>query len=352
MSATAIVEATFLAFIPTLLYALLIWWLDRHEKEPKGLLLVAFLWGAVPAIILAIILSLASRVPLQALITSEGVLRIAEAGLVAPIVEEAVKGIILVFLFLAFRREFDNVLDGIVYGALVGLGFAFVENVLYLAGEASRTGTDGMVRLWLLRAGLFGLNHSMFTALTGAALGFARSLPGGAMRGFVGALGMGAAMIMHALHNTLVTAPGVLATGADAENAMVAACLGAVAADWGGVLLVFILATISSVREGRIIREQLMEEVALGRITPYEYETLSSGGRRWGARWSALMRGGFGRWRKLGRFFDLATELAFRKHRRTEGRPHHQATNAEVINRLRWEIDYHKWLMLGGQGPA
>src|SRR5687768_2549145 len=209
----AIVEATFLALLPTILFALLIWWLDRHEKEPVPLLLIAFLWGAIPAIILAIALSLAVDVPLQGLITSEGMLKIAEASLVAPIVGEAVKAVILVFLFLAFRREFDNVLDGMVYGALVGLGFAFVENVLYLVGEASRSGTDGMVRLWLLRAGLFGLNHAMFTALTGAALGFARSLPTGASRGFVAALGLGAAMIMHALHNALVTAPAILATG-------------------------------------------------------------------------------------------------------------------------------------------
>lgn len=346
----AVVEATFLALLPTILFALLIWWLDRHEKEPVPLLLVAFLWGAIPAIILAIVLSLAVGVPLQGLITSEGMLRIAEASVVAPIVEEAVKAIVLVFLFLAFRREFDNVLDGIVYGALVGLGFSFVENVLYLVGEAGRTGTEGMVRLWLLRAGLFGLNHSMFTALTGAALGFARSLPTGAVRGFVAAIGLGAAMIMHALHNALVTAPAILATGADGENIVLAACLGAIAADWGGVILVIVLATISSVREGRIIRQELYEEMMVGRFTPYEYETLSRGSKRWGARWRALFSGGLGKWRRLGRFFDLSTELAFRKHRRAEGRLHHQEANARVIDRLRWEIDYHKGQMLGARG--
>jgi RsiW-degrading membrane proteinase PrsW (M82 family) len=345
----AIIEATFLALLPTIFFAILIWWLDRHEKEPFPLLMVAFLWGAVPAIVLAIALSLAVGVPLSGLITSEGLLKIAEASIVAPIVEEAVKGLILVFLFLAFRREFDNVLDGIVYGAMVGLGFAFVENVLYLVGAASRTGTDGMVQLWLLRAGLFGLNHSMFTALTGAALGFARSLPGGAARGLVAAIGLGAAMIMHSLHNALVTAPGILATGPDSENLVIAACLGAIAADWGGVLLVLIMATISGIREGRILREQLIEEVELGRLTLYEYETVANNSKRWGARWRALFSGGFGKWRRLGRFFDLVTELAFRKHRRYEGKPHHQEANARVIDRLRWEIDYHKWLVAGSR---
>ena len=293
-------------------------------------------------------LSLAANVPIERLIDDAGLVRIAEASVVAPIVEESVKAIVLVFLFLVFRREFDNVLDGIVYGALVGLGFSFVENVLYLAGEGSETGTDGMLQLWLLRAGLFGLNHSMFTAFTGAALGFARSLPGGAVRGLVASLGLGTAMIMHGIHNLLVTAPGILARGANSENVVLAACLGAVVADWGGILLIFVLATISGVREGRIIREQLLEEVWAGRLTPQEYEILASGGKRWSTRWSALGKGGYKRWRQLGRFFDLATNLAFRKHRRTEGNPSHQERNAREIERLRWQIDYHKGLVAGG----
>src|SRR5437879_9967802 len=53
---TVIAIATLLALVPTLFYALFIWWLDRHEKEPLPLLLVAFLWGAVPAILIAIVL--------------------------------------------------------------------------------------------------------------------------------------------------------------------------------------------------------------------------------------------------------------------------------------------------------
>src|SRR5262245_56206050 len=128
---TVLLVATMLALVPTLLYGVLLWWLDRYEKEPLPLLLVAFMWGAVPAIALALILEVVAGIPLQEFVLVDQTREITEAGLVAPIVEEAVKAVILVVLFLAYQREFDNVLDGIVYGAMVGLGFAFVENVLY-----------------------------------------------------------------------------------------------------------------------------------------------------------------------------------------------------------------------------
>src|SRR5207244_1618973 len=126
--------------------------------------------------------------------------RITEIGLMAPIVEEAVKAIILVVLFVFSWREFDDMLDGIIYGAMVGLGFAFVENVLYLTGSAyddaigSQPNVGSVIQLWLLRAGLFGLNHSMFTAFTGAALGLARSVKLRWQRGLVTSFGLGAAM--------------------------------------------------------------------------------------------------------------------------------------------------------------
>ena len=45
----------FLSFAPMFLYACILWWFDRYEKEPLPLLVAAFLWGAVPSIILALI---------------------------------------------------------------------------------------------------------------------------------------------------------------------------------------------------------------------------------------------------------------------------------------------------------
>ncbi|HEX8220985.1 MAG TPA: PrsW family intramembrane metalloprotease [Chloroflexia bacterium] len=346
-----IVIAAVLAFVPTLVYALLVWWLDRYEKEPIPLLIVAFLWGAVPAVILAILLEIGAGIPLQTLILAEAPREFAEVSLVGPAVEEAVKAIILVVLFVAYRREFDNVLDGIVYGAMVGLGFAMVENVLYLQsfayGEGGGPNIGSMIALWLLRAGLFGLNHSMFTAFTGAALGLARSLKSSWQKGFVPVLGLLAAILFHAAHNGLTSVVGIAGEG-EQGDLVLGACLAVLASDFGGILLVLVLAIISSVREGRVIRDTLREEVALGRLTPDEYDTLMSGRKRWSARWTVLFSLGFRRWRQIGKFFDLATELAFRKHRMADGDPIHQNMSARDIARLRQDIDALKMQIISG----
>src|SRR5205823_1358079 len=103
-----------LALAPTIIYALLLWWLDRYEKEPLPLLFVAFIWGAVPAIVIAILLEVVAGFPLQQIIVEADVRKITEASLIAPIVEEAVKAVILVALFVVSWREFDDVLDGVI----------------------------------------------------------------------------------------------------------------------------------------------------------------------------------------------------------------------------------------------
>lgn len=347
-----LVLAVVLAFVPTLVYAMFIWWLDRYEKEPVPLLLVAFMWGALPAIVLAFILEVAADAPLQQFLLPTHA-EVTGASLLAPIVEEAAKAIILVVLFLAYRREFDNVLDGVIYGAMVGLGFAFVENVLYFlsaGGDQGLPSIEQMLTLWVLRAGVFGLNHSMFTAFTGAALGLARSLKKGWQRGLVPGLGLGTAMLFHAIHNFLVSAIGLLSDDESNVGLVLGACFGALASDYLGLILVLGLAITSSIREGHIIRETLLEEVALGRLTPDEYHMLMSGARRWSARWSVLFSGGFRRWRQTGRFFDLATELAFRKHRMHDGDVIHQAISAREIAHLRQEIDNLKLAMASVYG--
>lgn len=350
---SVITIATILALVPTLVYAMLVWWLDRHEKEPLPLLVVAFLWGAVPAVILALILEIAVGFPLEQVIATDATREVTTASLVAPIVEECVKAIILVVLFLAYRREFDNVLDGVVYGAMVGLGFACVENVLYLVSAAYDGVPDGggpqigsMFSLWVLRAGLFGLNHSMFTSFTGAALGFARSLKFRWQQGAFPALGLGAAMIFHGLHNYLSSSLGLLDPEQQTTDRIVGTCLTILISDYGGILFIIVIAFVSGVRESQVIRDTLIEEVNLGRFTPDEYATLTSGLRRWTLRWSVLFSSGLKRWRQLGRFFDLATELAFRKHRMYEGDPIQQNISARDVTQLRQRIDELKAAIL------
>jgi RsiW-degrading membrane proteinase PrsW (M82 family) len=153
-----------LALAPALVYILIIWWLDRYEKEPVSLAVLAFVWGATPAIVLALIFEVVLDIPFAAVGTFG---EFAQGSLIAPLVEEGTKGIILFVLFLAYRHEFDDVLDGILYGALVGLGFSVVENIVYgyrfayPNGIESGQPPDGgsILSGWFLRSILLGLNH-------------------------------------------------------------------------------------------------------------------------------------------------------------------------------------------------
>src|SRR4030042_5572717 len=104
---------------PAVVYSLVIWWLDRYEKEPWGLLMATFIWGAAPAIILSLMAEFILGIPFYTLL-DQAAAQLISGSLVAPVVEEVLKGVAIVLVFLLFRHEFDGILDGIVYGALGG----------------------------------------------------------------------------------------------------------------------------------------------------------------------------------------------------------------------------------------
>jgi len=296
-----------LALVPTLFYILLLWWLDRYEKEPLSVLALAFVWGAVPSIVFAILFEVLADIPLHALdvgtVVGVSTSELLSVAVVGPFIEEGFKALMVLTLFLAFRREFDDVLDGIIYGAVVGLGFAFVENVFY--GLSALEGGDlgSVVVLAFLRSLVFGLNHSLFTAVTGAALGYVRYAHGRS-RVYVPILGFLGAWALHGTHNALNSLSDEFG------------CLGLLTSiflDWTFVLLVVVIAALAVGRERRWIEQQLLEEVQVGRLTPAEYHMLTSSLRRFGARWRALTTGGLAAYHWLGRLQGLATELAFRK---------------------------------------
>ncbi|MBN8570699.1 MAG: PrsW family intramembrane metalloprotease, partial [Ignavibacteria bacterium] len=115
------------AVVPMFTYLLLIWWLDRNDREPFWLVFLNFFWGATGAIFLGIIGSLIFQVPLNVVIQGfasdnpSQLMDLSGAIITAPIVEEFTKGI---FLFMmSYNKRFDGVVDGVVYGGAIGLGF-------------------------------------------------------------------------------------------------------------------------------------------------------------------------------------------------------------------------------------
>ncbi len=188
------------SILPALLYMIIIYWADRYEREPKLLAAATFLWGAIPAIIISLIAEIALGSPF---VDAPGSLaeQLVAGGIIAPIVEELVKGMALLGIFYFRRQEFDGVLDGIVYGALVGFGFAMTENFLYFIGAFLETGLGELSILIFLRAIVFGLNHALYTGLIGLGLGLSRNTRSRRARFIWITTGFIAAILIHALHN-------------------------------------------------------------------------------------------------------------------------------------------------------
>src|SRR5512136_1399728 len=167
--------ALFFAFVPAFFMAAIVYWLDRYEKEPLILLGAAFFWGAVVAAGGAFIINTIFGIGIYALTGSGDVADQATAALVAPFVEEGVKGLAVLIVFLFFRKEFDSILDGIIYAAITALGFAATENVLYIYRNGYlANGWGGFWALVFVRVMLVGWMHPFFTSFTGIGLASSR----------------------------------------------------------------------------------------------------------------------------------------------------------------------------------
>jgi len=155
---------------------LLIRELDFFEREPIRLLVVAFAWGGLVATAVSIPAS-AALDSLLAKLGSPGLAADWGAALAGPIAEEPAKALGVVAIVLIARHRVNSVLDGIIYGAMVGLGFQIIEDVVFAVGAVSLAGhgdrVEPVVTTFLLRGFLSGVwSHTLFTALAGAGIGY------------------------------------------------------------------------------------------------------------------------------------------------------------------------------------
>lgn len=316
------------ALIPTVFYVLFVWWLDQFEKEPLWMLTLAFLWGAIPAAILSVIFELIFDIPIAALGGGGMVADLVSVSVNAPLVEESFKGIALIGLVLISRREFDDVLDGIIYGAMIGFGFAMTENgVAYFLPILSEEGWGAGLTNIFMRTIIFGTNHAFWTAIVGAAVGYARLARDWRQQMLAPVGGWAVAVLLHGIHNA-----GAMLI----EQTFCISLAISVAVDWGGVLMLLAVAILILRKESRWIEQELAEEVRRGDLSPQELELLRSATRRLQTRWRALGRGGRPAYRQVGRYFQYSTKLAFKKqHLRSLG---DEGGNLAEILRLRQEL--------------
>lgn len=315
----AFLIAVLLSFVPAFIYASIVYWLDRFEKEPARLLGGAFFWGAVVATVGALFWTTVLQAGVS-IFLDETLTELTGTALLAPIVEESLKGLAVAIIFLAFPHEFDSVLDGMVYGAITALGFAATENVLYLYFSGYQEGGYGsMIVLFVLRVILGGWGHAVYTACIGVGLAVARLRSGLFIKIAAPLLGWLAAVSLHALHNGMATlvigSLGLVGLGAT------------LVVDWIGWFASFGLVLWALLRERRWIATYLREEVERGVISDAQYRVACSLRAQFGAR----VRG-----QATRRFYEACAELAQKKHQlQTLGE---ERGNSARVERLRSEL--------------
>jgi protease PrsW len=287
-------------------------WVDRWEPEPPRTLLFAFLWGACVAALTALVINSSAVLVLDAVL-GQGSGDVLGAALVAPFVEEAVKGAFVVGLLVFRRREFDGVVDGIVYAGLVAAGFAFTENILYMgrafAEDAAMMGqSGGVLAVLILRGILSPFAHPLFTSMTGIGCGLAATRRSVGARVVLVLLGYLLAVTLHALWNGSAT-------------------FGDGGAFLGVYLYIMVPLFVAMVvlvvwqrrREQRTVREQLPALAQAGWIAPSEVELLGSLAGR--SRWQRAVRQRSGKAaaRAVTEYQAAVTELAFLRARMSRG---------------------------------
>jgi RsiW-degrading membrane proteinase PrsW (M82 family) len=266
--------------------------LDLYEREPVPLLVAAFVWGAIAATTLSAIGNAGWGLAVARIGGPEFAARWT-AALTAPFVEEILKGCGVVLIYLIARDEVDDVMDGFVYGAICGLGFAIVEDVFYFMAVFGGEPAGVLQGFWLrvVAGGLYG--HVLYTGIVGMAVGVVvsrRAVEPLSRRLTVAAGLCLLAVAAHFLWNSPLLAlfPAEPWSGWDYLLVVFATAVK------GLPLLVFvaIAVTLARRRERRWLHSALEGEVGLDGISSEELHLLESPRRRFAARRAMRRRAG------------------------------------------------------------
>ena len=291
--------------VPLLVGAYL--WLDRYEPEPMRFLASALVWGAVVAVALAALLEWLASVPFDA---SERVLAVG----VAPVAEEGAKGLFVVLVVVWRRHIVGGVLDGLIYAGLVGVGFAFTENVLYYSGAYSGLldpaikGVVGTSSVFFVRGLLSPFAHPLFTSAIGLGIAVAITTRHRWARYAAPVAGFALAVGLHAAWNgsALIGGPkAFLLTYSCAMLPLLAAGIG--------------LAAWARAREQKILTRALVDAAARGWLHPAEVHWLVRLGDRGAARRYAGRVAGPQAVKALRAYQQASTEMAFMHDRVLRG---------------------------------
>lgn len=268
----------------TVIPVLVLRWLDRREPEPWLFYFLAFAWGGLIATAVAGDVNTSIDKVLGGLLG--GILT-------APFIEEAAKGVGLLVFVLLLRDEFDGPRDGFIYGALIGLGFTWLESSVYIARSFAETGMTTWGFQLASRYVLAGLNgHAIYTGIFGLFLGFGLIQKSGLRKIGLPILGYLLAAGSHMAWNSLgtvssaaaSTAIGMLTMPPDVAAALqqditrspfwlswLSSLAALLVANGITLLIIFIGLRRSSRWEKTVMVEQLREEVGTPAVTAEEY---------------------------------------------------------------------------------
>ncbi len=343
---SSIFAALTIPVIPALGINLLVNFIDRYEREPWFLRLAAFLWGAIIAIPPTFFIETNVQMLIQTVLGHDSNILLGPAllGLNAGITEETVKGLGLLLLFFVLRDEFDNVTDGIVYGCLIGAGFAMVENFSYFAQNSK----DFLPFLIVGRIVLGWLSHSTFTVCFGVALGYVRHTKVRWRHFVIPLLGYLVAVALHSIFDFVDIYANAMVIASPNNAGVAFFSLVAVIGDYIPpfvaqiVLLYFLIKALS--HEVAVIREFLASEVSNGVVKVDEYALLQNSFQRTHQERRVLMQYGIKQWMRVQKLYQTEIGLAFRKWHVSMGdNPklgYRQPEDAyrKRIKRLRYEI--------------
>jgi len=282
------VIASVIAFTPAAFYILPLMGLDRYDPEPFWLLVMAFSWGALVAVIVSFVVNTVFGSVVYLGTGSPGLAQFVSAVISAPVIEEGSKGVGLLILLIFFRRYFDDILDGIVYGGVIALGFATVENVLYYGEGLNRAYMQygitsnallSFLFLFTLRGILSPFAHVTFTSMTGIGCGISRESHNGFVRFIMPILGYCVAVFLHATWNGLGLVITILLVGMGMEPTCASMGLGGQEIGLCGfftgylvlevpLFLIFVVFAFFIMRRQRkILTEMLAIDVARGLVS-------------------------------------------------------------------------------------
>ncbi len=278
-------------------------WLDRWEPEPSRLLVFAFLWGASVAVVISTILQLTIEAAINP--GQPDTVSPWSVVLAAPLTEEAAKGLFLLLMMTGRRRnELNSLTDCLVYAGLVGAGFAWLEDILYIGGGASVSESLATAALRLIMAPFA---HPLFTTMTGIGVYFALQQRNTLAKVLYILLGYVGAVIMHGLWN------GSSLLSVEAYFLTYVFWMVPV------FVVVIVLGVSSRRREQRVVAEKLPGMVAAGLVTPNEATWLGSLRSRKSAIGTAKQFGGKPAAKSVKNFAAQVVELAFVRDRIDRG---------------------------------